>query len=163
MIKPDGVQRALVGPIVQKFEQRGFKLVAAKLCQPGKKMFEKHYADLKKKPFFKDLVVYAASGPVYCMVWEGDNVVLTGRKLLGATKPKDSNPGTIRGNLCIDVGRNICHGSDSVESANKEIALWFKPEELPSWDSHSYSWTYEVPIKELTSANKSIVNPKAAV
>lgn len=117
MIKPDGVQRNFVGQIVEKFEQRGFKLVAMKLCQPGKAMFEKHYADLAKKPFFPGLVEYAASGPVYCMVWEGDNVVATGRKLLGATKPFDSNPGTIRGDLCIDVGRNICHGSDSVESA----------------------------------------------
>jgi len=97
------------------------------------------------------------------MVWEGDNVVATGRKILGATKPMDSNPGTIRGNLCIDVGRNICHGSDSVESANNEIKLWFKPEELLPWGSHGYSWTYEVPIAELASADKSIVNPKAAV
>ena len=77
------------------------------------------------------------------MVWEGANVVLTGRKMLGATKPFDSNPGTIRGDFCIDVGRNICHGSDSVESANKEIDLWFKPEELVSWSDHSESWVYE--------------------
>lgn len=98
----------------------------------------------RRKKFFPGLVEYAASGPVYCMVWEGDNVVLTGRKLLGATRPFDSNPGTIRGNLCIDVGRNICHGSDSVESAEKEIALWFKPEELNAWNSHANSWVYEV-------------------
>lgn len=143
MVKPDGVQRNLVGQIIQKFEQRGFKLVAMKLSQPGKAMFEKHYADLKKKPFFPGLVEYAASGPVYCMVWEGANVVATGRKLLGATKPFDSNPGTIRGDLCIDVGRNICHGSDSVESAKQEIALWFKPAELVPWGSHSNSWVYE--------------------
>ena len=128
---------------MQKFEQRGFKLVAMKLCQPGKPMFEKHYADLAKKPFFAGLVEYAASGPVYCMVWEGANVIATGRKLLGATKPLDSNPGTIRGSLCIDVGRNICHGSDSLESAEKEIALWFKPEELVGWGSHANSWLYE--------------------
>jgi len=114
-----------------------------KLCAPGKEMFEKHYADLKEKPFFQGLVDYASSGPVLCMVWEGANVVLTGRKMLGATKPFDSNPGTIRGDLCIDVGRNICHGSDSVESANKEIALWFKKEELCSWGFHSESWVYE--------------------
>lgn len=137
MIKPDGVQRAFIGQIIQKFEQRGFKLAAMKLCQPGKAMFEKHYADLAKKPFFPGLIEYASSGPVYCMVWEGQNVVATGRKLLGATKPFDSNPGTIRGNLCIDVGRNICHGSDSVESAKKEIALWFKPSEIISWTSVS--------------------------
>ena len=106
-------------------------------------MFEQHYSDLKNKPFFPDLVDYASSGPVCCMVWEGANAVLTGRKMLGATKPFDSNPGTIRGDLCIDVGRNICHGSDSVESANKEIALWFSPKELVDWNDHSNAWVYE--------------------
>merc|ERR1712032_175556 len=143
MIKPDGVQRGLIGVIMQRFEQKGFKLVAMKLAQPGKAKFEAHYADLSKKPFFAGLVDYAASGPVCCMVWEGDNAVLTGRKMLGATKPFDSNPGTIRGDFCIDVGRNIIHGSDAVESANKEIALWFTPEEIVSWQSHSHSWVYE--------------------
>ena len=133
MIKPDGTQRNMIGSIIAKFEKRGFKLVAMKLCSPGKEQFEKHYADLSTKSFFQGLVNYAASGPVCCMVWEGDNVVLTGRKILGATKPFDSNPGTIRGDNCIDVGRNVCHGSDSVESANKEIALWFKNEELVNY------------------------------
>ena len=143
MIKPDGVQRGLVGQIIARFEQKGFKLVALKLTAPGKEQFEKHYADLSSKPFFGGLVAYAASGPVACMVWEGDNAVLTGRKMLGATKPFDSAPGTIRGGFCIDVGRNVIHGSDSVESANKEIELWFKPEELVHWESHSSSWVYE--------------------
>ena len=143
MIKPDGVQRGLVGQIISRFETKGFKLVAMKICMPGKEMFEKHYADLSKKGFFAGLVEYAASGPVCCMVWEGSNAVLTGRKMLGATKPFDSEPGTIRGDYCIDVGRNICHGSDSVESANNEIALWFKPEEIVSWTDHSDKWVYE--------------------
>merc|ERR1711975_54091 len=106
-------------------------------------MFEQHYADLSSKPFFGGLVEYAASGPVCCMVWEGANVVLTGRKMLGATKPFDSEPGTIRGDFCIDVGRNICHGSDSVESANKEIAHWFGVAELCDWTSMQHSWVYE--------------------
>merc|ERR1719213_781458 len=132
MIKPDGVQRGLVGTIISRFEQKGFKLVAMKLAQPGKEMFEKHYADLSSKPFFAGLVEYAASGPVCCMVWEGDNVVKTGRKMLGATKPFDSEPGTIRGDFSIDVGRNIIHGSDAVESAEHEIGLWF-PEGLNSY------------------------------
>ena len=92
---------------------------------------------MSKKPFFKSLIEYAASGPVCAMVWEGDNAVATGRKMLGATKPFDSAPATIRGNLCIDVGRNIIHGSDSVESADKEISLWFQPFELITWTSHS--------------------------
>merc|ERR1712167_38666 len=142
MIKPDGVQRG-IGVIIQRFEQKGFKLVAMKLAMPGKEMFEKHYADLSSKPFFGGLVEYAASGPVCCMVWEGANVVLTGRKMLGATKPFDSEPGTIRGDFCIDVGRNVCHGSDSVESANKEIALWFTPAEVLQWNDHSDAWVYE--------------------
>ena len=143
MVKPDGVQRGLVGTIIGRFEQKGFKLVGMKLCAPGKAHFEQHYGDLAGRPFFQGLVNYAASGPVCAMVWEGDNAVATGRKMLGATKPFDSAPGTIRGDFCIDVGRNIIHGSDSVESANKEIALWFKHEELCHWDSHSAHWVYE--------------------
>jgi len=143
MIKPDGVQRGLIGVIMQRFEQKGFKLAAMKLAQPGKAKFEEHYADLSKKGFFQGLVEYAASGPVCCMVWEGDNAVATGRKMLGATKPFDSEPGTIRGDFCIDVGRNICHGSDSVESANREIAMWFNADEIISWTDHSHAWVYE--------------------
>ena len=143
MIKPDGVQRGLIGPIVTRFEQRGFKLVAMKLVTPGKAHLEQHYADLSSKGFFAGLIEYMNSGPVCAMVWEGDNAVATGRKMLGATKPFDSAPGTIRGDYCIDVGRNIIHGSDSVESANHEIALWFKPEELNNWEHHSKSQIYE--------------------
>ena len=143
MIKPDGVQRGLVGQIISRFETKGFKLVGMKLCQPGKEHMEKHYADLSSKGFFAGLVEYMCSGPVCAMVWEGDNAVKTGRKMLGATKPFDSEPGTIRGDFCIDVGRNIIHGSDSVESANHEIDLWFKADELVSWSHHSHSWIYE--------------------
>jgi nucleoside-diphosphate kinase len=130
MIKPDGVQRGLVGPIISRFETKGFKLVGMKLTAPGKEMFEKHYSDLSSKGFFAGLVAYASSGPVVAMVWEGHNVVATGRKMLGATRPDDSAPGTIRGDFCIDVGRNVIHGSDSVDSANKEIELWFGKENL---------------------------------
>ena len=143
MIKPDGVQRGLVGKIIARFEEKGFKLVGLKLTVPTKQQFENHYADLKEKPFFPGLLSYMMMGPVCQMVWEGANVVLTGRKMLGATKPFDSNPGTIRGDFAIDVGRNICHGSDSVESANHEIGLWFKPEELFSWKRCDHQWIYE--------------------
>ena len=143
MIKPDGVQRGLIGKIVERFEQKGFKLVAMKICAPGKEHMEKHYADLSKKGFFAGLVEYMSSGPVCAMVWEGDNVVATGRKMLGATKPADSEPGTIRGDFCIDVGRNICHGSDAVESAKEEIKLWFKDEELSTYTHHSKEQIYE--------------------
>merc|ERR1711907_887780 len=125
MIKPDGVQRGLVGNIIARFEAKGYKLVAMKMAMPGKAHMEKHYADLSSKKFFPGLIEYMTSGPVCAMIWEGDNAVATGRVMLGATRPQDSAPGTIRGDLCIDVGRNIIHGSDSVESANHEIGLWF--------------------------------------
>merc|ERR1719152_720403 len=143
MIKPDGVQRGLIGTIIQRFETKGFKLVGMKLCAPGREHFEQHYSDLAGKKFFPGLIDYASSGPVCAMVWEGDNAVLTGRKMLGATRPFDSEPGTIRGDFCIDVGRNICHGSDSVDSANKEIAHWFTKEEQMSWNNCAESWVYE--------------------
>merc|ERR1712001_693221 len=126
MIKPDGVHRGLVGEIIKRFEQKGFKLVAMKFMQASKEHLEEHYADLKKKPFFKGLVEYMASGPVVPMVWEGLGAVKTGRVMLGETNPAASLPGTIRGDYAVQVGRNICHGSDSVESANHEIKLWFK-------------------------------------
>ena len=143
MIKPDGVQRGLVGAIISRFENKGCQLVGMKMSAPGKEHFEQHYADLAGKPFFPGLVNYAASGPVCAMVWECDNAVATGRKMLGATRPFDSAPGTIRGDYCIDVGRNIIHGSDSVDSANHEIGLWFKKDELVNWKSHSNAWVYE--------------------
>merc|ERR1711872_403045 len=142
-VKPDGVQRGLVGEIMKRFEQRGYKLVAAKLCMPGKAHLEKHYADLSSKPFFPGLVEYMNSGPIFAMVWEGKDVVRMGRMMLGATNPRESNPGTIRGDFCIDVGRNICHGSDAVESAKKEIALWFKDEDLLNYTANSKPWVYE--------------------
>ncbi|KAK4122275.1 nucleoside diphosphate kinase [Parathielavia appendiculata] len=142
-IKPDGVQRGLVGAIISRFETRGFKLVALKLVTPGKEHLEKHYSDLSSKPFFKDLVNYMNSGPIVAMVWEGLDAVKTGRAMLGATNPLSSAPGTIRGDYCLQMGRNVCHGSDSVESANKEIALWFKDEDLISWESAQKSWIYE--------------------
>jgi nucleoside-diphosphate kinase len=142
-IKPDGVQRGLVGNIVSRFETKGYKLVAMKTKQANKELLEKHYSDLVAKPFFPKMRDYMLSGPVVCMVWEGKEAVSTGRKMLGATNPLASEPGTIRGDYCIEVGRNICHGSDSVENANKEIALWFDESELLDWDSHSKDWVYE--------------------
>jgi len=142
MIKPDGVQRGLIGEIVGRFEKKGFKLQAAKLFTPPRSLLEAHYSDLAAKPFFPGMIDYMSSGPVFCMAWEGMGAVATGRVMLGATKPSESVPGTIRGDLCIDVGRNICHGSDSVENAEKEIALWF-PEGTNSWHSHSAPWVYE--------------------
>jgi len=143
MIKPDGVQRGLVGDIIKRFEQKGFKLVAMKFMQASQEHLEKHYEDLKGKKFFPGLVKYMSSGPVVPMVWEGLNVVKTGRVMLGETNPKDSLPGTIRGDFCIQIGRNICHGSDAVDSANKEIALWFPEEQLVKYNPVGADWVYE--------------------
>merc|ERR1711920_162466 len=112
------------------------------MVQPGKAHLEEHYADLAGRSFFAGLVEYMNSGPIVAMVWEGKGVVKTGRVMLGATNPADSLPGTIRGDLCIDVGRNICHGSDSVAAAKAEIALWF-PEGLNSYGHHSSAMVYE--------------------
>merc|ERR1711988_1111364 len=125
MLKPDGVQRGLVGEIIKRFEQKGFKLVAMKFMQASEDHLKNHYADLSSKQFFGGLVKYMASGPVVPMVWQGTGVVKTGRVMLGETNPKDSRPGTIRGDYCVEIGRNICHGSDAVDSANHEIGLWF--------------------------------------
>ncbi|MCJ1413226.1 nucleoside diphosphate kinase [Ptychographa xylographoides] len=144
-IKPDGVQRGLVGDIISRFEKRGYKLAAMKLCTPSKAHLEKHYEDLSEKPFFKGLVTYMLSGPICAMVWEGRDAVKTGRVLLGATNPLASAPGTIRGDYAIDVGRNVCHGSDSVENAKKEIALWFEKGEVIEYKAAAFDWIYEKP------------------
>ncbi|KAI1314626.1 Nucleoside diphosphate kinase A [Mortierella claussenii] len=125
MVKPDGVERSLVGEIIKRFENKGFQLIALELKTPTRELLEKHYADLSSKPFFGGLMNYMTSGPVVAMVWSGKGVVKAGRVLLGETNPLASLPGTIRGDFCVDVGRNLCHGSDSVENAEKEIALWF--------------------------------------
>ncbi|KAI4302837.1 hypothetical protein MLD38_038538 [Melastoma candidum] len=142
MIKPDGVQRGLIGEIISRFEKKGFSLKGLKLISVDRGFAERHYADLSAKPFFNGLVEYIISGPVVAMVWEGKNVVVTGRKIIGATNPADSAPGTIRGDFAIDIGRNVIHGSDSVESATKEIALWF-PEGVVAWQSNAHPWIYE--------------------
>ncbi|KAJ2957681.1 hypothetical protein NQZ79_g6667 [Umbelopsis isabellina] len=125
MVKPDGVERGLVGEILKRFEAKGYQLTALELMHPTKEHLEEHYCDLKEKKFFPGLIQYMLSGPVVGMVWTGKEAVKTGRKLLGETNPLASLPGSIRGDFAIDVGRNICHGSDTVENAEKEIALWF--------------------------------------
>ncbi|CDJ37970.1 nucleoside diphosphate kinase, putative [Eimeria tenella] len=143
MLKPDGLQRGLLGEVLRRFEQRGFKLVALKLVNPSSQTLEQHYRDLSDKPFFRVLMNYMSSGPVVAMVWEGTDVVKQARKMLGETRPLDSQPGTIRGDFCIDVGRNLIHGSDSVEAAEREIKLWFKEEEICNWTPAQKPWIYE--------------------
>ncbi|XP_050416240.1 nucleoside diphosphate kinase B [Patella vulgata] len=142
-VKPDGVQRGLVGDIIARFEKRGYKLVALKMEQATEEHLKKHYADLSSKPFFAGLVKFMSSGPLVAMVWEGKDVVKQGRAMLGETNPLTSKPGSIRGDYSIDMGRNICHGSDSVDSANKEIKLWFKDEEVCNYKRVNDCWVYE--------------------
>jgi nucleoside-diphosphate kinase len=142
MVKPDGVERGLVGEIIKRFENRGYQLVALQLMKPSKEHLEEHYKDLAGKGFFAGLIQYMLSGPVVGMVWAGKDAVKTGRKMLGETNPLASAPGTIRGDFCIDVGKNLCHGSDSVESAEHEIALWF-PNGAVAWERSSHKLYYE--------------------
>jgi len=125
MIKPDGVQRRLVGEIIRRFEQKGFTLVALKHVVPARETAEKHYEVHRGKPFFESVVSFISSGAVVAMVWESDNVVELSRKLIGATKPADANPGTIRGDYANTIEQNLIHGSDSPENAQQEISIWF--------------------------------------
>lgn len=125
MVKPDGVQRGLISEILGRFERKGFKLAGAKLMSVSKSLAESHYAEHKERPFFGELVSFITSGPVFAMVWEGENAIATARAMMGKTNPADSAPGTIRGDFGLTIGMNIIHGSDSPESAEREIGLWF--------------------------------------
>lgn len=142
MVKPDGVQRGVVGDIVRRFEQKGFKLVGAKLMQVSNELAETHYAEHKERPFFGELVDFITSGPVFAMVWEGENVISVARTMIGATNPSEANPGSIRGDYGVTVGKNIIHGSDSSESAEREINLFFNENELVSYDKQIDTWIY---------------------
>ncbi|XP_044513035.1 nucleoside diphosphate kinase 3 isoform X2 [Gracilinanus agilis] len=142
-IKPDGFQRRLVGEIIRRFEKKGFKLVGLKLVQASEDLLREHYSALRDRPFYSRLVKYMSSGPVVAMVWQGLDVVRSSRALIGATNPADSAPGTIRGDFCIEVGKNVIHGSDSVDSARREIALWFHADELLCWEDSADRWLYE--------------------
>ena len=142
-IKPDGVQRGLIAEIIGRFEKKGFKLVALKQLIPSSKLAQEHYGVHKDRPFFDDLVKFISSGPVIAMVWEGEGVILSARKLIGSTKPLEADPGTIRGDLSIDIGRNIIHGSDGAETAAFEINLWFNSSEINDWITSDSLWRSE--------------------
>jgi nucleoside-diphosphate kinase len=141
-IKPDGVQRGLIGDIIARLEKRGYKLVGLKMVWPTLEMAEEHYADLSKKPFFPGLTKFFSSGPVVCMCWEGKDIINQGRQMLGETQPLSSKPGSIRGDYSIDMGKNICHGSDSPDSAAHELKMWF-PEGVNDWGKTVDAWVYE--------------------
>ena len=143
MIKPDGVQRNLIGEIIKRLEAKGFKLVGLKLLSVSRELAEQHYGVHRERPFFQGLVNFIVSSPVVAMVWEGNGVIASARKIIGATNPPNAEPGTLRGDFGVDVGRNLIHGSDGPETATSEISLWFKPEELVSWEPVSQPWLVE--------------------
>ena len=142
MVKPDGVQRGIVGEVVRRFENKGFKLVGAKLMNIPTELAETHYGEHKERPFFGELVDFITSGPVFAMVWEGENVISTSRLMIGETNPAEATPGSIRGDFAVTVGKNIIHGSDSPESAEREIGLFFNESELTSYDKQDSAWIY---------------------
>lgn len=142
-VKPDGVQRGLVGEVIARLEKRGLKLVAAKFMAVTEEFAGEHYAIHKGKPFYDGLIAYITSSPVMAMVWEGNNAVDAVRQTMGATRPTEGTPGSIRQDFGMDIGRNLTHASDSVENAKKEIELWFKAEELVSWDRALDKWIFE--------------------
>ncbi len=140
MLKPGVVNRRLVGEVIERLEKKGLKIIGMKMVHPSRELAETHYAEHKGKPFFDGLVNYLTSGPVVAMVLQADDCVAITRKLVGKTKPSEAEPGTIRGDYCIHTERNIIHASDSDESAAREIALWFKDEEIFDWDDCENGW-----------------------
>jgi nucleoside-diphosphate kinase len=142
-VKPDGVQRGLIGDIIARLEKRGLRLVAAKFIQVSQKLAEEHYAVHKGKPFYEGLIEYVTAAPVMAMVWEGPNAIAAVRQTMGATRPTEAAPGSVRHDFGLEVGRNITHASDSPENAQKEIVLWFKPQEILSWSRAIDQWVFE--------------------
>jgi nucleoside-diphosphate kinase len=143
LVKPDGVQRGLIGEVIGRLERRGLRLVAAKFIQVSRDLAETHYAIHKGKPFYDGLIEYITSAPVMAMVWEGPNAVAAIRQTMGATRPTEAAPGSIRHDYALEVGRNLTHASDSIENGIKEIALWFSPAELVDWKRDSDRWIFE--------------------
>lgn len=143
LVKPDGVQRGLTGEIIGRLERRGLKLVAMKLMQVDDALAHRHYGEHVDRPFFAGLVSFITSGPVVAMAWEANNAVEIVRSTMGVTNPANAAPGTIRGDLGVDIGRNLIHGSDSPESAARELALFFQPEEILSYSRSNDGWIVE--------------------
>jgi nucleoside-diphosphate kinase len=143
MVKPDGVQRGLVGDIVARFERRGLKIAAMKMLVVSDELAKKHYAEHAAKPFFPNLVGFIRSGPTVAMVVEGKDVVPIVRSMVGATNPANSSPGTIRGDFALDMGRNVIHASDSPDSAKREISLYFNNSEIATYERIDEQWLYE--------------------
>jgi nucleoside-diphosphate kinase len=143
LVKPDGVQRALVGEVISRLERRGLRLVAAKFMQVSQQLAETHYAIHKGKPFYEGLIAYIISAPVMAMVWEGPNAIAAIRQTMGSTRPTEAAPGSLRHDFALEVGRNLTHASDTVENGEKEVALWFRDEEIVDWKREVDRWVFE--------------------
>jgi len=143
LVKPDGVQRGLVGEVIARLERRGLRLVAAKFMNVSQQLAETHYAVHKGKPFYEGLIAYIVSAPVMAMVWEGPNAVAAVRQTMGATKPTEAAPGSLRHDFALEVGRNLTHASDSPENGESEVGLWFKKNELVAWKREADRWIFE--------------------
>lgn len=144
LVKPDGVQRGLIGEVISRFEHRGLRLVAAKFMNVSKSLAETHYAVHKGKPFYDGLISYITSAPVMAMVWEGPNAIAAVRQTVGATRPTEAAPGTIRHDYALEVGRNLTHASDEPANGEQEVALWFKKQELVDWKRDVDKWIFEL-------------------
>jgi nucleoside-diphosphate kinase len=143
MVKPDGVERGLIGEVIARLERRGLRLIAAKFMWVSQDLAEKHYAIHKGKPFYEELIKYITSAPVLAMIWEGPNAVAAVRQTMGSTRPTEAAPGSLRHDFALMVGRNLTHASDSVENGELEAALWFNADELVEWSREVDRWIFE--------------------
>lgn len=143
LVKPDGVQRGLIGEVISRFERRGLKLAGMKFMQMSEELAGRHYEVHKERPFYNSLVEYITSAPIVAMVWTGNDAIAAARATIGATKPVDASPGTIRGDFGMEIGRNLVHGSDSPENGEREASLFFNDDELVNWDRVTESWIVE--------------------
>jgi nucleoside-diphosphate kinase len=143
LVKPDGVQRALIGEVISRLERRGLRLVAAKFMQVSRELADTHYAIHNGKPFYDGLISYITSAPVMAMAWEGPNAVAAIRQTMGATRPTEAAPGSLRHDFALEVGRNLTHASDTVENGANEVNLWFRQEELVNWTREVDRWVFE--------------------
>jgi nucleoside-diphosphate kinase len=142
LVKPDGVQRGLIGEVISRLERRGLRLVAAKFMHVSQELAETHYAIHKGKPFYDDLIRYITSSPVMAMVWEGPNAVAAVRQTMGSTRPTEAAPGSLRHDFALEVSLNLTHASDTVENGEKEVRLWFQPHELVDWERSTDRWIF---------------------
>jgi len=143
LVKPDGVQRGLIGEVISRLERRGLILTAAKFMQVSQSLAETHYAIHKGKPFYDGLIDYITSAPVMAMIWEGPNAVAAVRQTMGATRPTEADPGSVRHDFALEIGRNLTHASDTIENGEKEVGLWFKADELVNWKRDIDRWIFE--------------------